>query len=374
MMVNIVVAAWIIGSITLLIVKGDERSGEYRDSLETLHDYSKMHRFESSFQKKLQSQLRLDFQNREIADEQVLKHFPGTVRRKILRKLYLKALEKTNLMKDVRPQFVDAFLSSCTVEIFSPGEEIVERGSISSDLFLLVGGIAEVTTPDFGAAIASDDDAFDFDEHMQCHQFEAGDFIAEIGFFTESPQVESVSCLTVCKTLTMSRSSYQLLAMEHPGSVGKILQNLLDKVEQRQMLLPKSLSIIRAGSIHDPESGYGAVKLEEDYEEVLRKKEALTAVKDLVMMHMSKQLDDQTTRLLFAASRGDTSTMSLMCDQGFDPNNADYDTRTALMVASMKGNTDVVKLLLKYKVSLYEKKGKVDRLIAQETLTTLTFF
>jgi ankyrin repeat protein len=80
------------------------------------------------------------------------------------------------------------------------------------------------------------------------------------------------------------------------------------------------------------------------------KEASLTAVKDLVKMHMSKQLDDQTTRLLFAASRGDTSTIALMCDQGFDPNNADYDSRNALMVAAMKGNTDVVRMLLEYKV------------------------
>ena len=144
MLLNIVVAAWIIGSITLLVVKGDEKTGEYRDSLETLHQYSSMHRFDTSFRTLLQAQLRLEFHNREIADEQVLKNFPSAMRRKILRTLYLEPLLQTKLMTGVRPQFVDAFLASCSVEIFSPGEEIVERGSILSDLFLLVGGVAEV--------------------------------------------------------------------------------------------------------------------------------------------------------------------------------------------------------------------------------------
>ena len=72
-------------------------------------------------------------------------------------------------------------------------------------------------------------------------------------------------------------------------------------------------------------------------------------MKELIEMHMSKQLDDQTTRLLFAASRGDTATISLMCSQGFDPNNADYDSRTALMVGAMRGSTEVVKQLLDFK-------------------------
>lgn len=69
-------------------------------------------------------------------------------------------------------------------------------------------------------------------------------------------------------------------------------------------------------------------------------------------MHMSKQLDEQTTRLLYAASRGDIATISLICESSFDPNHGDYDNRTALMVASMKGNADVCRLLLKYKVCM----------------------
>ena len=375
MLVNVVVAAWIIGSITLLIVKGDEKTGEYRDTLQTLQQYGEMNHFDNIFLKKLKSQLRLEFNNREISDEQVLKNFPSAVRRKILRKLYFPSLVHTELMRGVRPQFVDAFLASCTVEIFSPGEEIVERGSILSDLFLLAGGVAEITTPEDargGAVTATlrqtlpscnsfQEEAFDADEHLRRRKLEAGDFIGDVGFFTESPQVDSVACLTVCKTLTISQAAYKMLAQDHPGSVGKILTNLLAKVQAMQVALPRSLELLRVGSVFDPEQSpsqnidrdvesgsYGSVIFNLD--DVEHRQQALTAVADLVKMHMEKQLDDQTTRLLFAASRGDMSTISLMCDQGFDPNNADYDNRTALMVAAMKGNTDIVRMLLDYKV------------------------
>lgn len=391
MLVNVVVAAWIIGTITLLIVKGDEKTGEYRDSLQTLQQYGEMNHFDEGFLKKLKSQMRLEFNNREISDEQVLKQFPSAVRRKILRKLYLQPLVQTELMTGVRQQFVDAFLASCTVEIFSPGEEIVERGAILSDLFLLVGGVAEVTTPASvqGGAITATiqqplqsydsfcEEGFDADEHLRRRKLETGDFIGAVGFFTESPQVDSVACLTVCKTLTISQAAYKLLAQDHPGSVGKILTNLLARVQAMEVALPRSLSMLRAGSVFYPEEeeapnqapdsplhadiengSYGSMIFErEEVDErtlstrVENQKEALTAVADLVRMHMEKQLDDQTTRLLFAASRSDTSTISLMCDQGFDPNSADYDHRTALMVAAMKGNTDVARMLLDYKVS-----------------------
>ena len=393
MLFNVVVAAWVIGSITLLIVKGDEKTGEYRDTLQTLQQYGEMNNFDESFLKKLMSQLRLEFNNREISDEQVLKNFPSAVRRRILRKLYFQALVQTDLMKGVRHQFVDAFLASCKVEIFSPGEEIVERGSIMSDLFFLVGGVAEITTPhhlqqnsnrgpSFQRYDSFTEETFDPDEHINSQKLLAGCFVGDIGFFTETPQTYSVLCLTVCKTLTISQEAYRVLSQDHPGSVEKILKNLLTKVQSMQVALPRSLSHIRAGSVFedipehktsnfsssddtaretsfcdydddeadDDDIEKGSQDVHSAIEARASQKETLTAVADLVKMHMEKQLDDQTTRLLFAASRGDTGTISLMCQQGFSPDNADYDNRTALMIAAMRGNVAVAQLLLRYKV------------------------
>jgi CRP-like cAMP-binding protein len=191
-----------------------------------------MHEFDDDFRTKLRTQLRLEFHNREIADEQVLKNFPNATRRKVLRRLYLPFLKKTHLMKGVRQQFVDAFLSSCIVEIFTPGEEIVERGSIMSDLFLLVGGITEITTRPVsrpGEPLVDDDPSIRSTASTGSvtvapayEQLEEGAFIGEIGFFTESPQVDSVRCVTVCKTLTLSKQSYRMIVQDHPGSVGKV--------------------------------------------------------------------------------------------------------------------------------------------------------
>ena len=394
MLFNVVVAAWVIGSITLLIVKGDEKTGEYRDTLQTLQQYGEMNDFDETFLKKLMSQLRLEFNNREISDEQVLKNFPSAVRRRILRKLYFKALVQTDLMKGVRHQFVDAFLASCKVEIFSPGEEIVERGSVMSDLFFLVGGVAEITTPhhiqhsssrgQFQRYDSFTEETFDPDEHLNSQKLLAGCFVGDIGFFTETPQTYSVLCLTVCKTLTISQEAYRMLSQDHPGSVEKILKNLLTKVQSIQVALPRSLSHLRAGSVFEDIQEHetktfvlsdhterGTSSITDDDEDIEKgsqdmhgiveafasQKQALTAVADLVKMHMEKQLDDQTTRLLFAASRGDTGTISLMCQQGFSPDNADYDNRTALMVAAMRGNVAVAQLLLRYKVSRNESRG-----------------
>jgi len=105
----------------------------------------------------------------------------------------------------------------------------------------------------------------------------------------------------------MTRSQYKDIAADHPGSAGVILKNLLSKVED----LPQSIAVIHAES--DTDHAVAEVQAQQ----------AMTAVQDLVKMHINKQKDDHTTRFCFAASRGDTITISAMCDEGFDPDSSD---------------------------------------------------
>ncbi|KAG7368625.1 ion transport protein [Nitzschia inconspicua] len=146
MFLNMVITSWIIGSITLLVVKNDEKNGEYRSNLRLLDEYVTINNFDDGIRKRLKTQLKLDFNNREISEENVLQHFPGTLRRKVIRQLYYPILSETHLMKNVRQVLVDSFLTSCSVELFGPGEDLIQRGTIPSDLYLLVDGSVKITS------------------------------------------------------------------------------------------------------------------------------------------------------------------------------------------------------------------------------------
>ena len=379
MLLNMTIGAWFIGSITLLVVKSDERTGQYREALATLERYTGIHNFEDSLRRRLKTQLKLDFHNREIADELVLKSFPSSLRQRVIRRLYLPTLIQTNLMKGIRQKFIDAFLSSCRVELFSPGEDIIERGGNSTDLYLLVEGTIRLLPFDGGPGVDGsnrpskrqldfvDNSVADSDisrslNMLGTHEVEAGDFINDISFFTDSPQTDTVRAITVCKTLTMSNAAYALLVQDHPNSAGTILGNLLEKVSSIARMtggglranLPSNLTTHIAGSLYGDtsfhSSGDPSVHAMEVQQTVLAARNHFSAsrLEDLIKMHINKQKDNETMRFLFAASRGDSATISLMCDHGFDPDNADYDFRTALMVSSMKGLTETVRMLLEY--------------------------
>ena len=53
MLLNVIITSWMIGSITLLIVKKDEKTGVYREALQVLHKYSSLHNFDQTTTKRL---------------------------------------------------------------------------------------------------------------------------------------------------------------------------------------------------------------------------------------------------------------------------------------------------------------------------------
>jgi ankyrin repeat protein len=353
MLLNIILQAWVIGSITLLINKQDEHTGHYRDVLHTLDDYAKAHNFDLLFYQRLKTQLKLDFDNREISDEHVLKDFPYSVRRKVLRRLYLPSLFETSLLRGVRQQYVDAFLAACKVEIFSPGEELIAKGTVAADLYLVVGGVVGLSTRD--KVVSGNQEDWESERTDSVHggnssgwttnTISSGEFINAVGFFTESPQMEHVRTISVCKILTLSRSSYRTLCQDFPESTSTVLQNLLKKVESMQVEKPDAFKPADGRTVrfegNQPDES-------QQTQRQIQLQAAETTVKDMIQMHVNKLKDDRTTRFLFAASRGDGPTITIMLGHGLDPNAADYDKRTGLMVAAMNGQVDVCKQLLEY--------------------------
>jgi len=138
----------------------------------------------------------------------------------------------------------------------------------------------------------------------------------DTGFFTESPQPDTVVTRNVCKVLSLSKSDYQDIANQHPGSAATVLNNLLHKVEE----LPQSFRVghksSRIGvSFEDSEVGDATAEVQA--------RQAIVAIRELVQMHINKQKDDHTTRFVFAASRGCVDSVVSMIEQGFDPDSSD---------------------------------------------------
>ena len=129
----------------------------------------------------------------------------------------------------------------------------------------------------------------------------------------------------------MSRSHYKDIAADHPGSAGVVLRNLLDKYGDRR----KGLNQMKSLALNVGKSRLVSWDTDvDDAQDAVHKEKTIAAIRELIEMHINKQKDEHTTWFCFAASRGDTATISTMCDQGFDPNSSDCEHSEHLILTS----------------------------------------
>ncbi|KAG2444345.1 hypothetical protein HXX76_001101 [Chlamydomonas incerta] len=137
---NLFLGAYILGTVTMLVVKGDKRSKQFRDRMYTLADFSKTNELPQSLHSAMKEHLDVTFHAEHASDEQVLAIYPTTIRRKVLRHLYLQPVKGCYLFKGCKQRFLDAFLTAARVELFMPGVQILTPGDNVSELLLIVSG------------------------------------------------------------------------------------------------------------------------------------------------------------------------------------------------------------------------------------------
>lgn len=73
-----------------------------------------------SLKNAMKGHLRLHFSSAESSDEAVLSVYPTTIRRRILRHLYMRALGSAWLFQGCRQKMLDAVLAASKIELYMP--------------------------------------------------------------------------------------------------------------------------------------------------------------------------------------------------------------------------------------------------------------
>jgi ankyrin repeat protein/CRP-like cAMP-binding protein len=153
--VNVIAMAYIVGTTTLLVTKGDQRIGRYRDRMAALTSYCATNGLSQQLKASMAGMLKLHMSLADdlVADETLLAVYPTTVRRRILRELYGRQLAGCYLLEGVGQKFLDALMVGARVEMFMPRVEVVAAGDHVNELYIVVAGHMEVVEPSSAAAV-----------------------------------------------------------------------------------------------------------------------------------------------------------------------------------------------------------------------------
>ncbi|KAF8054945.1 AKT1 [Scenedesmus sp. PABB004] len=376
--INIGVAAYIIGTITLLVVKGDEKTGAYRARLNVLEAYTTTHEVPRTLKSAMKGHLRLHFSSADSSDEAVLGVYPTAIRRRVLRHLYNGALTSCWLFVGAKQKFLDALLATAKVELLMPKVDLISDGDHVNDLFVVVAGgaLAErgsglATTGHPEELLLASDGA---SVHGGATRFLGpGDAAGEMAFFTESASMETVRTMGMCRVLVVPRVLYNSLVAEFPISSAQVMENLVARAEEMvedefpgasaqamgdigsmrglehkhasaeagSARVADGLPIPRAPSALMVDSS--GMPLRAGQQQVLAN---LLRVRALAKQTQARLEQQRTNAFLNACSAGNLDRIRVMLQEGTNVNCCDYDGRTGLMLAAAKGFTPALRQLL----------------------------
>ncbi|CAH1424938.1 unnamed protein product [Lactuca virosa] len=228
-------------------------------------------------------------------DTVVLQDIPASFRAKISQKLYEPYIKEVPLFKGCSPAFIKQIAIKVHEELFLPGEVIIEEGNIADQLYIVCHGKLE----DMGR---------NENEGGKCvRSLETSSSLNEISLLCNIPVPETLRVAELSKLLRVDRQSLTDILEIHFSDARIILDNLL----------------------HGKETNLRNKILESD-----------------ITLHIAKHESELALTLNSAVYNGDSYRVRRLVAAGLDPNNTDYDGRSPLHIAAMKGFEDIVKFLM----------------------------
>ncbi|PON79288.1 Voltage dependent potassium channel [Parasponia andersonii] len=297
---DMILGAYLLGNIAALVVKGSNTE-KFRDKMTDLIKYMNRNKLDKQTSKKIKDHLRLQF-DRSYTQASGLQDIPVSIRHKISQNLYESYIKEVHLFKGCSMGFIKQIAISVHEEFFLPGEVIIEQGNVIDQLYIVCHGVLDEVGKGEG------------DEREElCTRLQTYSSFGEVSFLCNTPQRYTVVVRELCKVLRLDKQSFTEILKIYFLDGRIILNNLLEgkDVSIRKKLLESDITVY-----------IGTHELE------------------------------LATRVNCAAYAGDLYRVRRLIEAGADPNNTDYDGRSALHIAASKGYEDITTFLIELGVNV----------------------
>ncbi|XP_050102650.1 potassium channel SKOR-like isoform X2 [Malus sylvestris] len=294
---DMILGAYLIGNMTALIVKGS-KTEKFRDKMTDLIKYMNRNRLGKDLRNQIKGHLRLQYES-TYTEAAVLQEIPASIRSKISQTLYFPYIESVPLFKGCSTEFINQIVIKLHEEFFLPGEVIMEPGNVVDQLYFVCHGVLE----EVGIGEDGTEETLEL--------LEPNSSFGEISILCNIPQLHTVRVCELCRLLRLDKQSFTSILDIYFYDGRKILNNLLEGKAPRMK------------------------QLESD-----------------ITFHIGKQEAEFALKVNSAAYHGDLFQLKGLIRTGADPNKTDYDGRSPLHLAALKGHEDITLFLIQEGVDI----------------------
>ncbi|KAJ4878116.1 Potassium channel KAT1 [Raphanus sativus] len=223
MMFNLGLTAYLIGNMTNLVVHWTRRTRSFRDTVRAASEFASRNQLPHDIQDQMLSHICLKFKTEGLKQQETLNNLPKAIRSSIANYLFFPIVQNIYLFQGVSRNFLFQLVSDIDAEYFPPKEDIILQNEAPTDLYILVSG-----SVDFTAYV-------DGNDQIQGKAV-VGDMFGEIGVLCCRPQPFTVKTTELSQILRISRRSLMSAMHAHAEDGRVIMNNLFKKLRGQQTI------------------------------------------------------------------------------------------------------------------------------------------
>lgn len=348
---------WQEANFTSIMLRLQQRLETYRDKLHAVDKYLSRNDVTRTVRKRVKRYFQHKLRN-EDHDQSLLEQMTPSLRREVLHDIYMRTLRRAPFVFGADQGAITQICSVLRRAVFLPEEFVCRQGDLVTELYILEQGLLiETTYADEVRAEEESDDSDDEDSKMQEPSFKLslsfgssppnlrpservsephheappnaaqpappefkerkhmmrGVALCEIGFLFGTRQESEIEAIGQTTCLVLEKHAFQSIVKQFPELADNAKKRVLEQLREEESPL---LATIEATE------------------------------------HKTQKQKAQLCDMLFAAAAGELEVVREAIQAGIDPNEHDYEGRTALHIAATAGHLSVVELLLQSKASV----------------------
>ena len=193
---------FIIGNIANLISNIDIAKAQYREKMEKINTFMKYRNIPFDMRDKINNYYTYLWDSRRGYDESsVLKDLPMPLKTDISLFLNKEIIEKVPIFKGASMAFIKEIILNLEPVVFTPGDYIVRKGDIGTDMFFISKGNVDVVSEDESIVYAT---------------LSEGHFFGEIALLLSSPRTASIKTQTYCDLYRLDKETFDDVLHKYP--------------------------------------------------------------------------------------------------------------------------------------------------------------
>jgi len=198
---GVVLYGYVIGTITSVLANINPAKAEHISKLEHLSAFSRYHQLPRAIRRRIFDYYQHVWRHRVGRDEWLfVESLPETLRNEVSVHLNRPLIDAVDLFQGSSSAFVVEIASSLEPQVYLPGDEIVRRGEIGSEMFFMSTGAVDVIN--------------ERDEVI--NSLSGGSYFGEIALLRDVPRTASIRARTYCDVFRLDKSTFETILRRFP--------------------------------------------------------------------------------------------------------------------------------------------------------------